>query len=521
MKVSDDMTSVQEVQPQMPGSPFRAASLPSAVLPHGYHCAVTWGIPTDFGGMTSALLRRSRAFVTEGGVDVDILTFEYDPGYAELRCELEVAGELISGMKLRNLWEELAGLSEAVLRTAPTAKAVSGDFRPLGAGDDFTEEPPNGCLGRRVRTDASGTTILQVDYLRTDGTVFVSDRRDTKTPGEAGGRLVTLCAHDGTAVSSWNQMWPLYLFWLDTVVGTRDTYMIVDSKSTANFITRFRRDNVITAHIVHNSHVASGQTPPHGELSSVRRYTFERLATFDAVVLLTQRQKADVDEVFKSGNTYVVPNSTELPEIPSPEIARTVTEGVMLASLTRRKRIDHAIRAIAAANQHAAEPFRLKIFGHGPERTALEGLIDQLEVAEQITLPGFIADPRRQLESGSFLLLTSKAEGLPLVILEALSVGCIPIAYDMPYGPGDMIIDGVNGYLVPAGDIEALAESLLRFGRLTPEEIRVMRSEGRSTARSFGDPAVTAAWGRVLREATEVKLSGFAAKLKKQARAGS
>ena len=52
------------------------------------------------------------------------------------------------------------------------------------------------------------------------------------------------------------------------------------------------------------------------------------------------------------------------------------------------------------------------------------------------------------------MLLTSRMEGLPLVLLEAMSVGCIPIAYDMPYGPADIIVDGVNGYLVEAGDIE-------------------------------------------------------------------
>lgn len=510
------MKTAQEHEGTTPSTPFSAADSPAAILPQGYHCAVTWGIPTNFGGMTGAMLRRSRAFVTEGGVDVDILTFEYDPGYDELRCELEVAGELIPGMKLRNLWEELAGLSEDVLRTAPMAQGVSGTFSPLGAGDVFKQEGPNRSLGRRIRTDASGKTTLQVDYLRPDGTVFVSDQRDSGTPGETGRRLVTLCGPDGAPVSSWNQMWPLYLFWLDTVVGTRDTFMIVDSKSTANFITRFRRDNVITAHIVHNSHVAAGQVPPYGELSSVRKYTFERLKTYDAVVLLTQQQKADVDEVFQSGNTYVVPNSTELPAIAPPEDDRRVTEGVMLASLTGRKRIDHAIRAVALANQDAEEPFQLTIFGHGPERAALDGLVKQLDVAGQVTLPGFVADPRRQLENRSFVLLTSKAEGLPLVILEALSVGCIPIAYDMPYGPGETIIDGVNGYLVPAGDIEALAESLLRLGRLSPDEVRAMRAEGRTTAQRFGDPAVTAAWGRVLRDATDVKLMGLATKIKKQ-----
>jgi poly(glycerol-phosphate) alpha-glucosyltransferase len=483
------------------------------VLPQGYHCAVTWGIPNDFGGMTSALLRRSRAFVREAGVHVDVLTFEYDAFYEEVRCELEVAGELIAGMRLRNLWEELASLSADVLRSARSGRAVVGQFVPLSAPDAYTEDLAPHSIGRRTRYDASGKTALQVDYLRPDGSIYVSDQRDIDSPGVEGKRLVTLCGYGGEPIASWNQMWPLYLFWLDTVVESRETFMIVDSKSTANFITRYRRDNVVTLHLVHNSHMAAGQLPPHGQLSSVRRYVFERLSSYDGIVLLTRKQKRDVDEVYSPGNTFVVPNSTELPDLSLADGARAQRHGVMLASLTGRKQIDHAILAIRDANAVATEPFILTIYGQGPERAALESLIAESDLVDHVSLAGYVDNPREQLESASFVLLTSKAEGLPLVILEALSVGCLPIAYDMPYGPGDTIIDGVNGYLVAAGDIAAATERILSLGELGPEEVEEMRRRARSTAEGFSDQAVTATWGEVMRAATEAKLRAIVDRL--------
>ena len=82
-------------------------------IPAGYHCAVTWGIPTEYGGMTNALLHRSRAFIREAGVPVDVLTFACVTDYDDIRCELEAAGELIPGLRLRNLWEELGQLTDS------------------------------------------------------------------------------------------------------------------------------------------------------------------------------------------------------------------------------------------------------------------------------------------------------------------------------------------------------------------------------------------------------------------------
>lgn len=482
------------------------------VLPQGYHCAVTWGIPADFGGMTSALLRRSRAFVREAGTSVDVLTFEYDNGYEDVRCELEANGELIPGMRLRNLWEELCELSDNLLSRAQTGKKVVGTFQPISEDEPATEEKTPGALGRRIRYDETGEVTLQVDYLRPNGTIFVTDQRDLVKHGTEGGRRITLCDNEGLPLAAWNQMWPLYLFWLDTVTGSRETYMIVDSKATANFITRFRRDNVVTLHMVHNSHMASGQVPPHGQLSSVRRYVFERLDTYDGIVLLTSRQKEDVDIVFGSPtNTFVVPNSTELPPCRPTAEGRLQSRGVMLAGLTKRKRVDHAIRGVGAANVGAADAFHLTIYGQGPERDALAEVISRAGLQDCVELAGYVPDPRKRLESASFVLLTSRMEGLPLVLLEAMSVGCIPIAYDIPYGPADIIVDGVNGFLVKAGDVAALADSIVRQGRLNPDQLGEMRRQARQTAEQFNDRSVTSRWGRVMEAAVEKKLSATAA----------
>lgn len=76
-------------------------------FPDGRLLTVTWGVPDQFGGMTSALLHRSRAFVRIAGRPVDVLTFDVRPDTAAVHDRLEQSGELVPGMRLRNLYEDL------------------------------------------------------------------------------------------------------------------------------------------------------------------------------------------------------------------------------------------------------------------------------------------------------------------------------------------------------------------------------------------------------------------------------
>lgn len=477
-------------------------------LPRGYHCAVTWGIPTEYGGMTSSLLHRSRAFAEEADVAVDILTFEWSEDYDEIRCELEVAGELTPGLKLRNLWEELERLTGTELKSAKPGKNVKGEFSAIGIADEFSDDIVGGLLRRRVRYASDQKTVLQIDYVRPDGSLLVADRRDLLAKGTEGGRLVTLCDQDGRPVASWNQVWPLYLFWLDLVVAGRQSFMIVDSKSTANFMTRYRRDNVVTMHVVHNSHLASHAVPPNGELSPSRRYVFERLSSFDAVVFLTGSQKKDADLLLDSpGNTCVIPNSRILPSASSPERGHDPALGVILGSLTTRKRLDHAVSALGLARDAAGMEFDLRIYGKGPERASLRDLITDKGLDEFVTLRGHSTVARQEFEKASFTLLTSKLGVQGLVLIEAMGAGCIPIAYDIPYGPADIIDDGVNGFLITPGDVQAMADTIVRLRTMDPDAVEKMRLEAIAKAGSFSDAAAVKRWRREMRAAADRKLS--------------
>jgi poly(glycerol-phosphate) alpha-glucosyltransferase len=144
----------------------------------------------------------------------------------------------------------------------------------------------------RVRRADDGT-VLQVDHYRADGSLLLSDRRDARVRGLLGGRSVVLCDERGFPVRSWTRIHHLYRAWLDALTAKQRSFVIVDSKTSANFMLDYRRPHVITAHVVHNSHLARSDEPL-GEVRASRRAVFDRLEAFDIVAVLSERQRRDI-----------------------------------------------------------------------------------------------------------------------------------------------------------------------------------------------------------------------------------
>ncbi len=108
---------------------------------------------------------------------------------------------------------------------------------------------------------------------------------------------------------------------------------------------------------------------------------------------------------------------------------------------------------------------RLTICGDGEERPNLEALSRRLGIAERIEMPGFVADPIRRLGPGRIFVMSSRREGFPNVLVEALAAGMPIVSTDCPVGPRLVLQGGRCGLLAPAGDAEALSAGMLRLYR--------------------------------------------------------
>lgn len=108
-----------------------------------------------------------------------------------------------------------------------------------------------------------------------------------------------------------------------------------------------------------------------------------------------------------------------------------------------------------------APGWKLKIYGHGPLKEVFEALIDGLGLQESIELAAPVRNIKEAYLNSSILVMTSRYEGLPMVLLESQVCGVPMVSYMCKCGPTDVIKDGQNGFLVEEGNQDQFAEKLL------------------------------------------------------------
>jgi glycosyltransferase involved in cell wall biosynthesis len=129
--------------------------------------------------------------------------------------------------------------------------------------------------------------------------------------------------------------------------------------------------------------------------------------------------------------------------------------------LTAQKAFSVLIEAFARVRK--SQPARLLILGEGEERPMLEALIRQLGLEQDVDLPGFVSNPYPYMAHAALFVLSSRWEGLPTVLVEAMSLRTPVIATDCPSGPREILGDGQYGHLVPVDDPCALAMAIQNF----------------------------------------------------------
>jgi glycosyltransferase involved in cell wall biosynthesis len=137
---------------------------------------------------------------------------------------------------------------------------------------------------------------------------------------------------------------------------------------------------------------------------------------------------------------------------------------VLLAAgrYTSQKGFDVLIPAYAKVA--AARPdWHLRLCGRGRDTQKLRELIAEHGLEDHVTLAPPAEDLPGEMERASIYVLSSRYEGFPLVLLEAMGKGMAVVAFDCPTGPADIIRDAENGLLVPHMDREALGAAMLRM----------------------------------------------------------
>jgi glycosyltransferase involved in cell wall biosynthesis len=258
--------------------------------------------------------------------------------------------------------------------------------------------------------------------------------------------------------------------------------------------------NLIAAELSPPGLVTIGQEHMHLSHHNrpLRRAIRRRYRKLDAVAVLTDQDKREYEE-FLDGKVLLVsiPNAAEIGGPPADLESRT-----MLAAgrLTRQKGFDMLIPAFGQVVRKHPD-WRLRICGRGHLRENLERQVEEEGLAEVIELPG-PQDLAREMAEASIFVLSSRFEGFPVALLEAMSKGMAVVSFDCPTGPAELLDDHRNGLLVPPRHVDALAAAMLEL----VEDDDLRRRCGPAaleTARDYRMESIGPRWDALLLELTQ------------------
>ncbi|MCI0920752.1 glycosyltransferase family 4 protein [Sphingobacterium rhinopitheci] len=242
---------------------------------------------------------------------------------------------------------------------------------------------------------------------------------------------------------------------------------------------------------IHFSRYKRLQYGRKGLLKWVDRYRSRNdirdVQNYDRFVVLTNEDKTYWGDL---KNIVVIPNANSFV---TDKIALLENNKVLaVGRYDYQKGFDDLIKAWQIVYKSNPD-WILNIYGHGPLKNKFEQMIFDSGLEDVI----FLQEPTRDIENiyltHSILAMTSRYEGLPMVLLEAQNCGLPLVSYACKCGPSDIIKDGVNGYLVAEGDINSIAQKLIHL--IQDQKLRkLMGTKSKLNSASFSEHEIMKRW---------------------------
>lgn len=265
------------------------------------------------------------------------------------------------------------------------------------------------------------------------------------------------------------------------IISTRWDFSILLSKYGNNYSVKIAQE-----HHYHNN---------NDKYINVLKYKYNNI---DYLFALTKTLEKEYKDFLKGNNehTKVVLMPNMLYEIPNKESKLKDKNIITVSRLDEGKKIDDIIRAFSKLKE---KDWKLYVIGDGKEYNNLNNLIDELELKDRVVLTGYKnkEEIEKYMLESSLFLMASVSEGLPMVLLEAMSYGLPCIAYHTDSGTDDIIKDNKNGYIIKNRNEKEYINKIEKV--LKDDKLRTkLGKEAKSTVYDFSKEKITEKWLKIL-----------------------
>lgn len=224
--------------------------------------------------------------------------------------------------------------------------------------------------------------------------------------------------------------------------------------------------------------------------SALRRLVYRRAV---AIVVQTDGVAEWARRLGGVRDVVVIPNGIRA----SRPTRRKRTDTILgVGRLAHQKGFDLLLHAFAAISSEHPE-WTVIILGTGPRRAELQATAAALDIVDRVEFRGWVDDPLVEFQLAGIFALSSRYEGFPNALLEAMAAGTPTVAFDCPSGPSEIVRDGFDGILVPAGDVGAFARALHHLMVDGSARAR-LGAAGLDVATRFAEDRVLARWDAVV-----------------------
>ncbi len=244
----------------------------------------------------------------------------------------------------------------------------------------------------------------------------------------------------------------------------------------------------IARDFVRNFHLLENRSFLYRLIARYWRHKMDRAVhNLDALVLLTQH---DADSWAGLTKTYVIPNS--IPFYPSCSSSCDNKVVIFVGRFNEQKGLEYLIKTWESTFKKHRD-WTLHIYGDGDQKEMLYQLISKAGLEKGVKVHQPTKKIMEKYLESSIFLLTSRFEGLPMVIVEAMACGLPVVSFDCPYGPADIIQNGEDGYLVEYLNTD---EAALKVCELieNPELRKQMSRNARENIKRFDRNVIMKKW---------------------------